>query len=213
MRVNSTRISLGYLLPLLSLALWVVLIATPATIAYMHLQHWAHGAPAVQLHRGLFQATVRRENFVQWSLRMATVRKDHLLMALNLPAASVEALVSRLASAWPSTWYPAAFTSNAWAAITWPFYCLPFWALAGTGIDALLGRRSTRIGWLILGAVLCLLCAFLGTGLTATSTADDRAKVSFALWGFALWTLLYAPAVLTIARKLWRRRKASHRPV
>ncbi len=133
-------------------------------------------------------------------------------MALNLPAASVEALVSRLASAWPSTWYPAAFTRNAWAAITWPFYCLPFWALAGTGIDALLGRRPTRVGWLILGAVLCLLCAFLGTVLTATSTADDQAKVSFALWGFALWTLLYAPALLTIARKLWRRRKASHRP-
>lgn len=197
-----TRLPFSYALPLLSVALWVLLIAIPVTITYARLQHWAHGAAAVHLHAGGFATTVSREHFLEWSFRMATIRKEHFFMALNLPATSVEALISRLMSTWPAVWYPHTFTHDAWAAITWPFLCLPFWGLAGAAPDALSGRK-VRPFWLVLASSLCLLCAFLGIGLGLTMTPDDRTEGFYALFGFGLWTLFFLAAPFALIRR-WR---------
>ncbi len=203
--MKTVRLPISYLLPLLSVAVWVLLIGIPATIAYWHLQHWAHGAPAVRLHRGAFVAIVRRPDFLQWSFSTAAVLKAKFLKGLNLPAFSISLLISRFSSTWPSGWHPASFTYDDWDAITWPLYCLPFWALAGAGWDALLRRRSVHVVWLVLASALCLGCAFLGIGLSLTMAPQERTDMAWTLRGFALWTVLFAAAPLGLIRKVRRR--------
>jgi hypothetical protein len=79
---------------------------------------------------------------------------------------------------------------RAWNALSFPFYCLPFWWFVGRGFDVLLSRE--RLSWpsLPLGTLLCVFFLFLMLGLRLGISAEERKGLSYPFWGFGLWVAL-----------------------
>lgn len=185
-----TRRALPYafLLPLGSILLWVCLVATPATLAYLNLQREARGAQFVTLHytfRGVnFSDVVDRKHFLRWSIQAATRRDYQVVEAVNLPATCVEVIASHLA--------PSGMFVHSWRATIFPFYALPFWWFVGVGIDDLLQRRTLRWPPRIAGMLLWAVTVFLTIGVTFAMSAAERGSLIYPLWGFALWSALLA---------------------
>lgn len=188
--VPSRRIAFSLLLPTLSLALWVLLVAVPTTLSYISLLQSAQHAAVVTIQKGGFVATVPREHLFRFAVISATFRFAHVIEAINLPAFSIDLLISRFSSSWPATWMPSGMPFESWRAITYPFYCLPFWWFTGLGLDALLKRRRLRWPVLLLGTLLCSFFLFLLLGLRFGLSAEDRAEMTYPFWGFGLWVVL-----------------------
>ena len=99
---------------------------------------------------------------------------------LNMPAILVEVVIS-LPTTWPDSWFPRfPFPFGElffWRAVSWPFYALPLWWIAGRAIDAL---RSTRSGSgpyihrveAVLGGIIGTLCAVVGIGISLAPDPD-----------------------------------------
>ena len=96
-----TRAAFSFLFPLLSLVLWVLLIAVPITLVYVRLHQEADGEGTIHMQWGRFSRVVSRKQFLTFAAEMATSSKAHLIEAVNLPAFAVGLLVSRVSGSWP----------------------------------------------------------------------------------------------------------------
>jgi len=194
------NVSFSIVLPLLSSALWVALIAIPATLAYVNMRHISRNGSGVTFHSHQYSFTVPRNRFFASSVRSSASLNHKVIEAANLPGFSIELLQSRLSSSWPMSWTPAGMDIFTWRAIIFPFYCLPFWWFVGLGVDALLRRRKLRWPVLLLGTLLCGFFLFLILGLRFGLSAEERDGLVYPFLGFGLWIVLFGIFPMTWVR-------------
>jgi hypothetical protein len=200
-RVDEKRISSGFrwrvrilpfslLLPLLSLLLWVGLVAVPVTATYLDIRGSAGYSPsfrsyAEDLDRGLPVVPLR------YAAQNAVAKHTGLMEGLNAEGFWVEILIDRCSPAWPMYWLPEGVELTSWRAITYPIWCLPFWALAGLGLDRLLSRRRVRWPMITLGTVLSVVSLATGIGLYFSRDVDSPDDVHHFVWGLVVWGVLF----------------------
>ena len=121
---------------------------------------------------------------------------SYCIQALNLPGVGGEVVVSMATGTWRSLYQPRVVGPSmqggfVWYAISFPFFCAPFWWFAGLGLDTLTGRRSLRWPVLLMGTLLCALFLCIAVMVVI---ADGTSRHYFGLeWcGFALWVSLMA---------------------
>jgi len=188
------RISFARSLPVLALVLSCVLIVLPVTITYVHLQ------------RNARDGHVQRRDSLPFSLQQVTT--SHAIQAMNLPGSFVAFPIDKLTKASPEGWSPKGMTSLTWRAITFPLFCLPFWWLAGVGLDGVLRRRWLRWWMGLAGSVFCVF--YLALFLAISCAPAERREMISALCGLGFWILLLSAFPLASVRQ-WltlRRTKA-----
>jgi hypothetical protein len=200
------RPSFSVLLPLLELALWVVLIAVPATMVFLNLSQMAHGSPTAHIGSGQFGMQIPREHFLWFAFWSAATRGAHAIAAINIPGIIVEILIS-LPTSWPHLWHPNGWMMDTWRTVTFPFFCLPAWWFAGLGIDSLLGRRRLYGATFLFGTIffVVFIVATLGLHFGISDAERTESDMNWVFWGLGLWSLLFA--VFPCA---WLRHRRSH---
>lgn len=137
---------------------------------------------------------------------------------LNLPGIFPALLIDRFSKSWPEEWSPAwsqVLGMWGWRSISWPLFCLPFWWLAGRGMDAFLaslGDTGLRVvrwyeawGMALFGTWILV----VGTVLMLMTTPDD---------GFPEMRWLYLPGAMWFVFGLmpllawFRQRRAFQKP-
>jgi preprotein translocase subunit SecG len=199
--VNLRRIAFSQLLPAACLAAWLLLVPVDALLIFLHLNRGDAATGMVQLGNASLSVEISRDELFQWTLQFTATRHAHLLSAASLPGAFIEPLLLFSTMHLPN-WHPKPFTAEAWRAITAPIACLPFWWLAGAGVEAAFGKRKLSRGLSISGIVL--LFVFLGIYLVLQFGAaeDDVEQMRWIVAGSALWT-----ALLTAFPLAWLRQR------
>jgi hypothetical protein len=196
------------LLPLLSLTLFVALVALPATFTCLDLQ---------QLPPHASNQEAQQHSSLKETLRSVAASEPEsfadFLNGIDVPANFVELPVDRFSKDWPDTWHPDGLTVFDWRAITFPIYTLPFWWFAGFGLDTLLKHRHPRWPALLVGTILFSIFFLLTLGMKLSPGVEtDRAVTVPILVGCILWTLLFATfPVAWILRGLGRRALAKQK--
>lgn len=148
-------------------------------------------------------------NFFPW------VKPDFLLSsvtALNLPGLMIQ-LPFAIASPNQREWMPEGVDFRVWRAITLPFLCLPFWWIAGRGIDALTAlnhrRLAPRIRWpeVVVGSVWLTGGATLFVAFLVSPAADKDSEFTHIAASGGLWAMLGALSVIAAFRQRRLRRK------
>jgi hypothetical protein len=195
-------IRFAHLLPLLALALLVLLVLVPVTVTALHLYQAAGSSPMLHVHTAQIVGELPRSQIVPLSIRIVTMHRAALMRAINLPGALPEAALSLAASGWPlSGWHPPGLLFETWSALVYPFFALPFWWLAGRGLDALLLREPLPAALSVAGAVLGLLAA--GLALHLWHGAGARPDLEPARNAALAWAAAFA--VLPLAHGIARR--------
>lgn len=206
------RNSLAKLLPFLTLALCSVTLIALATPTWVDLAHKPVHNGFIDIYEGTDTFRLPRTAIPRWAIFGAANQLSRPIQALNFPAMTTEMVMSGIMRSWPDSWRPAVFGPLPadlflWRAIIFPVYCLPFWWIAGVGLDALLGSRQLRRHGLLGGSLLCGFFVFIGTGLAIAGDHRDYRDMWFIFAGLAIWSILLAayPAVWLRER---RRRKS-----
>lgn len=127
-----------------------------------------------------------------------------MLVGLNLPGCFSNLLIPG------GHRTPASMHPEAWKAIVYPLYCLPFWALLGRPLDGLLNRISIRWPLLLVGLILFVFFCFCSIAFMFGMSPAERSELVFPVWSFALWAVLMAAfPIQWIAQ---RRRARRHPP-
>jgi hypothetical protein len=197
------RIRFSHLLPLIDLTLLVVLVFIPITLTALRLYEASNGASSIHLHAGELDADLQRSQIIPWAIRVATVPRAPLIMAINLPGGLLQALISLPAqTSPPSTWHPQALALETWQALVFPFFALPFWWLVGCGLDALVSKERLHWALLLIGTLLTL--AF---GFRFGMSEAERIGSEWFIRGFIGWTIGFAILPLAwIAQSIRQRR-------
>jgi hypothetical protein len=132
------------------------------------------------------ERAMRREKF-----RLATPT------VLNLPVALI-ALPYAIMSPTKNDWVPRGMDVLAWRALSWPFVGLPFWWVAGLGIEALVASRhgviQPQLGWLSvsIGTIVFLVSAmFALVPLCAgVRESDSDFPVALLIAAAVMWMIL-----------------------
>lgn len=134
-----------------------------------------------------------------------------MVAALNLPAGLAQ-LPYAILSADHREWGPGKTDFKTWRAISWPVLALPFWWMAGRGVEALNTARrkllTPLIGWTatVISAVLMAGGVTLAIGFlfAGTDRGDPQLRLFVAAGG--MWSVLGS---LTVVAKLaqWRIKK------
>ncbi|MFL6426767.1 MAG: hypothetical protein ACJ71S_00875 [Acidobacteriaceae bacterium] len=204
------RLHFSHLLPLIDLALLVLLVFLPITLTAIHLYNLSRDSDQVHLHTGHGDILVARSEIVPLAIRSATLPRAHLMVAINLPGALIQALISLLAHASPpSSWHPSALALETWQALVFPFFSLPFWWLVGCGLDSLVYKE--RLHWLFLltGTVLFALCLAAIIAFSFPMSAAGSADLAWSMKGSLAWTIAFA--ILPIAWILQTLRRSAER--
>jgi len=202
-------ITFAIILPLAEIFVAAVILAVPALVVFLKLVSLAHGTGVAHMQFGQFSRTIPREDFVSFAAQTSSFGSSHLLTALNMPGFLGELLVD-LPTAWPESWRPAGVSLESWRALIWPVFSLPAWLLVGYGVDALLGWRKLHWSVLLTGTLLCVISVVLLAGLTIMYFTSERDDSAFILWGFSLWSALFATLPAVWIRR-WRSRRAEAR--
>jgi hypothetical protein len=201
--MRETRIMFSHLLPVVDLALLVVLVFVPISLMSVRLYEASAGSNQVNIHSGQFDVTLPRNQIVPLAIRMVTVSKAQIIMAINLPSVLIPLI---------SGWHPPSMLLETWQALVFPFFCLPFWWLVGRGLDGLL--RGQRLHWSILlaGTLLFGLFVFDAFSLYVIPVAN-RSNVVWVTKGFAGWTIAFAVLPIAwIAQSIRQRRNPAASP-
>jgi len=169
-----------------------VIIAVPATMAYVNLKlASSHGSDVILRYHKL-QVRVSHERFLRDSILSSAEVTSHAIQAINISGFITEVGVDRCIKTWPKAWSPSGLDLMQWWAFSFPIACLPFWWFAGMGIDSLLGNR--RLHWLLLllGTTLFMCLAVIEISLLFRSpyaVKPDPVPVSW-LCGIGMWSVL-----------------------
>jgi len=138
--------------------------------------------------------------------------------ALNLPGGLVQ-LPYPIFSPEHQEWRPHEMNFEVWRATTWPLLCIPFWWIAGRGLEAILAARAMRqgtavcvtpkVGWIetIVATLIMLICGTLAVGLTV----DGDLQLAIFGVGAGMWTVLASMTVVAkfVQWRMTRKPKAS----
>ena len=200
------KLPFSVLLPLLELAIWVVLVAIPATLAYTGLDQAAR--LTVKRPRDSIAGILPNiGDSERWfPLAIALQDRAHFIAAVNMPAMATEILVD-LPTTWPESWHPQQLMLDTWRSLIFPFYCLPAWWFVGRGMDALLGTRRQHWATALFGFAIFLLFAVIFCGLAFGLSAADHEDSGWIFWGLGGWCLLFAVTPCAWFRQ-WRSRRS-----
>ena len=205
--MNPQRISFARTLPILALLLSYVIIAIPATMAYVNLKRATRHDKDAILHAHQFRIRVPHDRVLRFSLTLAADDTSRTIQAINLPAHFIEFAVGKFNGTQALTWSPFHWDSLAWRALSFPVCCLPFWCLVGVGLDGMLGGRRLRWWSLVPSFTLWSLFLFLVPIYYFAFSASERGSVVYPVWSVWLWlTLLSAFPITLVKQALTRRR-------
>jgi hypothetical protein len=133
-------------------------------------------------------------------------------MAINLPGALIQKLISLSSRTSWRGWHPQALALETWRVLVFPFFALPFWWLVGCGLDALLNKEHLHWSPLLTGTLLFGLCLAALSSLYFPMPAEDR--IDLPLWrsSFAGWTIGFATSPIAWIAQSIRQRRASQSP-
>ena len=194
--MRGDRIPFSHILPVVDLALLVLLIFVPITMTALHLYQASKGSTQVRVHTADSDISLPREQIVPLAIRIATVPKARLMMAINFPGIVFQALIS-LPTSWPASWHPAALLLDTWRALIFPFFCLPFWWLVGRGLDGIVNKERLHWSLLLAGTLLSALCFAARFHLDPNAPPPEQDGSSWVFVGLIGWTIAFA--VLPIA--------------
>lgn len=196
--MRGDRIPFSHILPVIDLALLVVLVFVPITMTAVHLYQVSNGSEPIHIHTSQFDMTIQRDQIVPLAIRLVTVAKAHLMMAINLPGIIIQALISLpFHTSPPSTWHPQALLLDTWRALVFPFFALPFWWLVGRGLDGIVSEARLHWSLLLVGTLLSGTCLALTLGSRLGMSVSERIGAEWFIRGFAGWTIAFA--VLPVA--------------
>jgi hypothetical protein len=199
--VKITHISFGLLLPIIELTIWTILVPSYSGSLYYRLRQASRGSEQVNIRSGEMEMRLRKDRWLSFAIASLPPRRARAVVASNLPGVLPEVLVSLLTPQ-PGKWHPSAISLDAWRAHTLPFYCLPFWWLAGLGLDGLLWKRRLHWAALSVAVVLFLIFAVLLSAYFITAPRDES-DLRWLMPGVGLWTALFGLVSLN-----WLRRKS-----
>jgi hypothetical protein len=190
------------LLPLLDLILWVSLIAVPTTLLFFNLRQIAHHSPTADIGDSTIRLSIPPDRFLAVAVYGATIHTAHAITAINLPGIVIEILIS-FGTSWPATWHPEGLLFDTWRAISFPFFCLPFWWLIGRYADTFFSLRRLHWTYLLLGSVLStiFIVMFLGLRFGMSAAERNESDMSWVFAGIGLWAMLFALAPLAWLRQ------------
>jgi hypothetical protein len=206
--MREDRIPFSHILPVVDLALLVLLVIVPITLTSVHLYEASKGATQIHIHTDQLDMTLPRDQIVPWAIRMVTLPKARIMMAINLPGGLVQKLISlssRTSS--PEGWYPQALALETWQALVFPFFALPFWWLVGCGLDTLIRKERLHWSFLLAGTLLSGLSVAAFSRLFLPMAAADRVDLGFWMRSFAGWTLGFAVLPIAWITQSIRRRR------
>ncbi|HEY3991176.1 MAG TPA: hypothetical protein VGM02_17885 [Acidobacteriaceae bacterium] len=208
--MRGDRIPFSQILPLIDLALLVILVFVPITLTALHLYEASKGADQVHIHTADSDISLPRNEIVPLAIRLATVPKAHTMMAINLPGALIQWLISLPSRTPQSGWHPQALLLETWDALVFPFFALPFWWLVGCGFDVLIHKERLHWSCLLIGTVLSGLCLAAVIAFCFPMSAADRADLTLPVKGFLGWTIAFAVLPIAwIAQSIRKRRNRS----
>ena len=191
-------------MPLLALAVWLAIVATPALGTYLQLSRIGRTGHNATVHVGRYRSTITPPSFAAFALNQAILTRSHVLTATYLPGAMVVMPVTVALTA-PDDWYPTQLDAFTWRALTPLFDTLPACWLVGLALDALLRRR--RLPWTaaLLGSLLFLAFLLLLAGFALGLPAREALRLWWAGAGLLGWTALLATVPLAAWHQLRRR--------
>jgi len=203
-----------WLLPYIEILLCFALLFPYRASIMLNLFHvnLSSGDPVPGFHRNPDGTTnLDTQEFDRWS--RARDNAFDLVGSLNLPGMMLH-LPYAILSKDHQSWTPGHIDFRLWRALTSPIFALPFWWIAGRGLEALIAARrklaEPRIGWFatIFSFLLMAGGATLVVGVLFFSTPDDRADHQFMLLGVGalLWAVLASFSVIAKFTQ-WRIRK------
>jgi hypothetical protein len=109
-------------------------------------------------------------------------------------------------------WHPESIDFKAWRAITWPLLALPFWWMAGRGLEAIFAAKrkiiEPAIGWTTTTISFFLMAAGSALGIGFLFAGPDRHDLHLQVFvaGCVMWGVL---ASFTVVARLaqWRLRR------
>jgi hypothetical protein len=201
-RVNPHRISFARTLPILALLLSYVLIAVPATRAYFYFSRASqHGRDLLVPHHGSY-IRIPHEHFLRTSVLGSAELTEPAIVPINFPGGFIDLAVQKKAGTWPHGWSPQGISVPAWKAIILPIFCLPFWWLAGLGIDSLFRPRQLRWWALLSGSVFWAFYLLAAVGLVFNVLVAKDHYPSALAYGVGLWFILLAAFPITWVQRL-----------
>jgi hypothetical protein len=204
------RLPFSHLLPLIDLALLVILVFVPITMTALHLYEISKGNP-IRVLTNTSDLAIPQSQFIPWSIRAGTVPRARTMMAINLPGALIQWLISLPSSnATRSGWHPQALLLETWQALVFPFFALPFWWLVGCGLDGLVYKE--RLDWAlrVVGTILFAICLACVIAFCFPMSAPDRADFALPMKGFIGWTFGFATLPAAWITQSMRQRRTSH---
>ena len=164
------------------------------------------------LTAGNFQMIVGREHLVRTAVEMTALNKRWAIGTLNAPGRFLAGLLSKPFAQRVGA-FPDSIDPFIWQVFSFSLFSIPAWFFVGRGLDGILLRRKMRQLDLVLSAALVLLSVAISAGLRfglSASERDEEFTVTF-IYGFALWSLLFAlPLAGWMRQRLQRGASVGH---
>jgi hypothetical protein len=205
--VNPHRISLARTLPILALLLSYVIIAVPATMAYINVKSASRNGSDVIVRYHRFQRRIPHEHFLRLSVEAGADITSRIIQAVNLPGHFIEFAVAKCAGNSWRTWSPFRWDFLAWRAFSFPVSCLPFWWLTGVGLDGLLRRRELRWWHLVPSLILWAFFLMWVSVFYFGFSAFERTETVYPIWSVWLWFILLSAFPITWVKQWFKRRR------
>jgi hypothetical protein len=206
--VNPQRISFARTLPILAPLLSYLVVAVLSTMVYVNLKLASRHGHDVILHTHQFRLRVPHDDVLSSSVLLVARGSSRTIRAINLPAHFIEFAFAKATRTSSTTWSPFHWDFLVWRAFGFPILCLPFWWLAGVGLDGMVGTRRFH-WWSLLPALL--LWSFFLFALAAFYVAFsplERTEVVYPVWSVWLWLTLFSTFPIA-----WIKQALAHRRI
>jgi hypothetical protein len=197
------RISFSILFPLAGLAAWAVMLFTPSQIPVVFtgarsLIRTDIAEPSAPGGAGLASgaSNTRLSDLFQNSGNT----RNYLLKAISLPGIITGALIS-LMTMWLHAVRASSGSLDAWKTLGSPVYCLPFWWLAGCGLDSWFREKRLDAITIAAGTLTFLLFVVLSVRSIFERSGSQMTEDSWAIWSMLLWTAVFATVPLGWLRR------------
>ena len=168
---------------MVSLVFALFLVVIPVTSVFLNLERLSRDSDHAEMSAGNFQASIPKTRFMSTALMWGTTRTAHIIGAIDIPG-SIAMIPG----------HPADMTLDAWRSFILPFSSLPFWWLAGTGLD--IATRRFQASWplLLLGSTLMLafLTMLIGLRFGLSESERTESEMTWVYWGMLIWSLLFS---------------------
>jgi hypothetical protein len=200
------RISFSILLPLAGLAAWAAMLFTPSQVPVVFTG--AHSLirtdiPEPSAPGGAASASGASNTPLSDLFQNGGNTSNYVLKTISLPGVITGALISLMTTGLHAVGSSSG-SLDVWETLASPVYCLPFWWLAGCGLDSWF--REKRLGTITIfaGTLTFLLFVVLSVRFIFERSGSQMTEDTWAVWSMLLWTAAFATVPLG-----WLRRRST----